>query len=284
MAVKYAKKLQMFNSHVLQTRENFGGQAFSDFELVTGSRLVWALSIKTIDPGASIVVNIKNGFTRDFPFETILNITGNAAGFYKKVLTDTHNLFDVDVTVVGGNATYALGVSISDNALTTRIENAEIAVDLNHILQSNGEYDSVRIGDGVEELEINPDGSINVNIVNTSVVPEIVRPVFNKITSVVDSIRSSIVSHTASLTKQTYLQFISVSGNNIADYELEINSSVIDERNTYFGGPLSEQFEFNAYSENGMLITPGQKIEVFSTHYRSDLGDFSSRIQILEVG
>ena len=157
----------MFNSHVLQTRENFAGQALSDFELITGSRLVWALSIKAIDVGASIVVSIKNGFTRDFPFETVLTLTGNTVGFVKKVLTDTHNLFDIEVTVVGGNATYALGVSISDNALTTRIENAEIAVDLNHITQSNGAYDSVRLGNGAYEANVNPNGSLDVDLVNT---------------------------------------------------------------------------------------------------------------------
>lgn len=121
MANKYQQKLHMFNSKVLLLKEGNSGVETSDFELITGSRLVFALSIKSIDPATSIVVSVKNGFTVDFPFEEILSFNGDSVGFFKKVLTDVHNLFDIQVTVSGGNATYALGVSVSDNAFTKRI-------------------------------------------------------------------------------------------------------------------------------------------------------------------
>jgi len=277
-------KVQIHNSKTIFPRKIYSSLETKYLDIKNGARIVFTMYVYSIDPGATVTAKVKTSFSEEMPFCEVLTLSSDSVKHVKGVLSDFHNFIDIDLEVVGGNAEVILGINVFDNALTTRIENAEISVDLNHDLQPNGEYDSVRVGDGTDELEINPDGSINVNIVNTLVTPEVVKPIFNKITNLVDSIRTSVVSHTAAIGKETYLQFISVSGNNIADYELEINGSVIDERNTYFGGPLSEQFDFASYSESGMLITPGEKIEVFVTHYRTEVGDFTSRIQILEIG
>ena len=212
---KYQKKLQMFNSKVLLQEKSFLGSSKSDFELVTGSRLVFALSIQSIDPGASIVITVNNGFTIDFPFENILTFGGSAVGFVKRVLTDVHNLFDIEAIVVGGNANFALGVSISDNALTTRIDNAEIAVDLNHMMQANGTYDSVRLGDGVNQAIFNPDGSFNVNIVQTSILPEVQKNFPNEILNVPKNILTNIISYSApsiASGKRAFVQRINAGG------------------------------------------------------------------------
>ena len=281
---KYQKKLHIFNSHVVLSKTNFSGVAENDFELITGSRLVWALSISSIDPGATVLVQIENGFSADFPFEEILTITGNAVGFFKKVLTDVHNLFDVKITVVGGNATFALGVSISDNALTTRIENAEIDVDLNHITQANGHYDSTRIGNGVYEMDVNPDGSIDVNIVDSaSGNRRQLDPVFNEITNIPRNILTELVNYTVPLNNRYFLQRINVGGANVATYQLERFGNVQERVRTYFGAPLTTQMNFDGYSEDGLELTPGEIIRVKVEHYRPDNGDFEGRIQLLEI-
>lgn len=276
--------IQIHNSKTVFKKQSYSGLTSKYLNIANGARIVFTMHIFSIDPGATVSAKVKTTFSDEMPAYEVMALTADSVGPIKGVLSDFHSLVDVDLEVANGNAEVILGINVFDNALTTRIENAEISVDINDKLQPNGNYDSVRIGDGVEILSINPDGSINVNIVDSQVVPENVKPVFNKITNVVDSIRTSVVSHTAVLGKKTYLQYISVNGNNIANYEVEIGGIVIDERSTSFGGPLAEQFELKAYSQNGMLISEGIKIEVFTTHYRQETGDFSSRIQILEVG
>lgn len=278
------RKVQVHNNIAVFTKDVYNGTTQANLTIQNGARLVFTAYIFAIDAATTVNVKVGTSFSESMPFCNVLNLQGTAVGHIKGVLSDFHGFLDVDLEVIGGNAEVIVGMSVYDNALTTRIENAEIAVDLNHILQPNGAYDSVRVGDGVEELSINPDGSINVNIVNTSVTPEAVKNIFNKITSIADNIRTSIVSHTAAIGKQTYLQRINVNGNNTACYEVEIGGSIIDEGCTYFGGPLREQFDFDGYSENGLIISPGTKVEVFVEHCRDEVGDFSSRIQILEIG
>lgn len=278
------RKVQLFNNVAIFKKATYSGQTTTNLQIAEGSRLVFTAYVFSIDPSAVVNLKVSTSPSVDMPFCDVMNLQATSIGHVKGVLSDFHGFIDVELEVLNGAAEVIVGMSVYDNALTTRIENAEIAVDLNHLVQSNGAYDSVRIGDGTEELAINPDGSLNVNIVNTSVTPELVKNISNKIINVAEEIRTSIVSHTAVVGKQTYLQRINVNGNNTAHYEVEINGAFVDEATTYFGSKLREQFDFVGYSENGLLIPPGQKIEVFVEHFRSDNGDFSSRIQILEIG
>jgi len=277
-------KLHNYNTKTLALKENYQGSFETEFEVVTGSRLVFALTVTSIDPGASVVMVIENGFTVDFPYEQVLDLTASVPGYTKKVLTDIHNFFKVTFTVVGGNATFAAGVSVADNAMTTRIDNAEIHVDLNAQVQSNGQYDSVRIGNQLYELAINPDGSINANIVNTSVEPELIKNYFNRITNLSNNSLTNLIQHITPADKKSYLQRIHVGGQNVAAYEVFVNGVQKDEGRTYFGGQLCKEFNFDGYSENGYEIDPSTAILVKVIHFRPFVSDFHGRIQMLELG
>lgn len=278
------RKVQLYDSTVVFPKKTYTGLQESFLSITEGARIVFTMYVYSLDPGSSVTAKVKTTFSEAMPSCEVLTLTANSVQHVKGVLSDFHSFLDMELEVTSGSAEVILGLNVYDNALTTRIDNAEISVDLNHTVQTNGQYDSTRIGDGTEELAINPDGSLNVNIVNTSVIPEIVKNIFNKITNIDDLLRTSVVSHTTAVGKETYLQIVHVNGNNTADYELEIDGEVIDEITTYFGSRLDGNFEFNAYSENGLLLPEGINVEIFVTHYRPFQGDFSSRIQILEIG
>jgi len=181
-----SRHLRLYETTVLFRKDNFSATHIERFSISTGSRLVFTLYVSAIDPGAQINVDIRNSFSLDVPFDSVLDLQANATGYKKKVITDLHNLIEIEATVTGGQASFTLGITILDNALSNRIdiENAEIDVDLDHVANQYGEFDSVRVGDGVELLAINQDGSINVNIVSSSDVPEIVRNIYNEAPSV----------------------------------------------------------------------------------------------------
>lgn len=271
------QNVQIHNSPTLFHKSVYSGLHTAHLNIRNGARIVFTMHVFQKDVGAVIRVRVKDSFSVAMPFNEVLSWTDNGIGPTSESLFDFHQLINVELEVTGGSAEVILGMSLYDNAFET-------VVDLNAQAQPDGQYDSVRIGDGVDELAVNPDGSLNVNLVNTSVTPKVVKPVFNKITGVVQDIKTSIVSHTAIIGKKTYLQFVSMSGTNTAEYSLEINGAQVDERRTAFGSSLSEKFEFQAFNENGIEIAQGQKIEVFVKHYRPEIGDFTSRIQILEIG
>ena len=124
------------------------------------------LKVLSADVGATVTLNVDNTFDTDIPYETLETVQLTAAGVVKRVFSDFHNLFKLRVTVAGGNATYKVAVALFDNANTTKIDNAQIDVSLDHTIDVMGHFDSVRIGDGQYLLDINPDGSINTVVVN----------------------------------------------------------------------------------------------------------------------
>ena len=162
------KYFHLWETHTLFAELGFSGTKTKIVSVQTGSRLIFTLEVLSIDFGATLTFKANNGYSKDYPLCEILNVPMGSVSVEKRVLTDFHNYFEYEVEVVGGSAEFAIGISVHDNAMTTRIENAVIEVDLSHTLGVDGKYDSVRIGDGFDELQIykafgNPsDGSISI--------------------------------------------------------------------------------------------------------------------------
>lgn len=156
--------LRVYETRTLLQRAAFTGSVEQVAQIVTGSRMLVSLVVTAIDPATTVTVHLDNTFTTDLGYDTIDTFGTSAVGRVKRIVSDFHNIFRFRVVITGGNATFALGASIFDNAMTTRIENAMIDVDLSHTVDPMGNFDSVRIGDGTDLLNINPDGSINASV------------------------------------------------------------------------------------------------------------------------
>lgn len=150
----------------------------------------------------------------------------------------------------------------------------DINVNTTHIETPDRPADSIRIGDGVHELQINPDGSLNVNA--TAGQSKEIESVYGEIENIVSGVTDTIVIYTA--TENVYLQQVDVSGSNVATFEVLINSQVIDKKRTYWGR-FNEIFNFKA-GENGILIAMGSVVEVTVFHNRPHTGSFNARIQV----
>lgn len=103
---------------------------------------------------------------------------------------------------------------------------------------------------------------------------------YNEITSIASGINSVIDTFTATK-DNTCIKNIFVSGCNIGEYTLELNSNVIDKKLTYFGGSLNEKFSFEG--NDGLVLNNGDILEVKVIHSRPQVGNFNSRIDILET-
>jgi hypothetical protein len=134
----------------------------------------------------------------------------------------------------------------------------------------------VIVGDGEDLLNINPDGSINVNVVTGS--SSSAKSLYNEISSVAIASLSNILTYTVPVGKTATIKKISVSGTNVADYQIFVNSSIVDRRRTYFGN-LNEYF----YIDNSISLSASDVLYVKVIHERPDVGDFNARLEITEL-
>jgi hypothetical protein len=140
--------------------------------------------------------------------------------------------------------------------------------------------DNIAISNGTNTLAVNPDGSINVAVTSSN--PGLVKSNYNEITSVATSVLSTILTYTAPIGKVTYLQKVEFSGSNIAEYTILINAVVRDKKRTYFGSSLDTVSEF-AIGGVGLPLTVGDIVTLKVIHLRPNVGDFNSRLQVIEI-
>lgn len=253
------------------------------FRILSGSRLLFDLFVQSISLGGSVTVELFNNFSidSDVPPDLILTLNSTNIGHTKRIFTDFQYFFNAKVTVVG-TVTFGFAISVFDNSGTTVIENAEIDVHTTSKDTSIREHDSVRIGDQDNEMEVNDDGSINVNIVSTAASNELEKNLFNTVTTIPSGIETSIISFTVPALKKAKLQRIGFSGQSIGTFNLYLNNALFDQKHTWFSGPLHGEFLFGGASEEGQTFNAGDKLELKVIHNRTS-GDFSSRIQYIEI-
>lgn len=129
---------------------------------------------------------------------------------------------------------------------------------------------------GVPGNPLTVDAVINVADTITTLSPPVLSQ-FSEVTGVVMGVTTLVGSYTAVANRK--FQKVAFSGNNTALYELLINGATADKKYTYFGSTLNGEFNF----DGGLVLTAGDLIEVYVVHSRPDPGDFSCRIQLLEI-
>lgn len=181
---------------------------------------------------------------------------------------------------IGSDPDSPFYVQLTDGSVNIGTVNAQLEMFITHKdndPDAGGVHSSIRIGDGVDELQINPDGSLPVSLVAASSTFT-----YNEITSLQASLPTTVVSYTAPIGKQTYLQKIFVSGDNIATYKVKLNGVTIETIRTYFGGDLNAIADFSN-DTSGKLLVENDIIIIEVEHQRPFTANFNGRVQSLEA-
>lgn len=184
------------------------------------------------------------------------------------------------------DASNPMPVQLSNGNIDIGTVNAELEVQLTHIdnyPDAGDVADSVRIGDGTETLEINPDGSINVvfsPFPSGGITP---KSVYAEVSSVASATLTTVVAYTVPVGKKATLERISMSGQNIATYTAEVNSVIVDKKRTWFNGPMSEEMNFITSSGGSIQLAASDVVRVRVVHNRPAVADFNARIDIIEI-
>lgn len=121
-----------------------------------------------------------------------------------------------------------------DGSLNVNIAGGSLQVEIDA-----ADGDNIAISDGTNTLAINPDGSLNVVSSAVTLDP---KTLYAEVLNVASGVTTDILSFTA-LT-DGIISLVDVSGNNIAEYTIEINSLVKNKSRTYFGSSLDKQITF----------------------------------------
>lgn len=173
-----------------------------------------------------------------------------------------------------------LPTQLSDGSINIETLNANLEVQLSakdNDPNAGDVHDSVRIGDGVDELAINPDGSINAVIQSNVTVGSTFND-FNNISSVPNSSLTNVLTYTVPALSTLKLCRIEVSGNNIATFEVWINGSLEARKRTIWGQGLNEEFIFETNLAGGLVVPGGQVVQIKVIHFRPNPGDFEARL------
>lgn len=137
--------------------------------------------------------------------------------------------------------------------------------------------------DDGDELAINPDGSINVNILPSTSNTNLVVNTFGTASAVISGSTTSIVTYTVPSNKKSILQRIVASGENIGTYTVQVNGTNVSVLRTYFFGPFNVTFDFITGQDNGLVLQPGDIVTVSILHTRPFTANFDGRIQVFEI-
>ena len=133
------------------------------------------------------------------------------------------------------------------------------------------------------ELVVNADGSINVVVESTPSPNTTVVNTYNELVAVAAGATVTIVTYTVPSSKQAVFQRAAFSGENIARYDLLINSQPQDTARTMFGGDLTGEFNFETGNDSGLVLSTGSTIAVQVYNVRATSASFEARIQVLEI-
>lgn len=142
-------------------------------------------------------------------------------------------------------------------------------------------HSSVRISDGVDDLEINNDGSINVNVVSSPSSSPGLDVTHNEIAAVAAGVETTLVTIVAPALG-TKIYKIDVSGENIALFRVKVNTVTIANKRTFFGGDLNSTFIFEPF-ENGLELLPSDTMVVTVLHQRPSLANFEATVMSINL-
>lgn len=179
-----------------------------------------------------------------------------------------------------------LPVVLTDGSINIGTINANLEVALtakDNDPKPGDVHDSIRIGDGTNEMKVNTDGSINVNVSLEPVATSTPVNVYNEVNSVASGVQTTVATYLVPAGKTAVLLRTEFGGENIGAYSVQVNGSNIAKARTYFGGNLSLALEFGLPSNQGYSLVSGDVVTVKVLHSRPSLSSHEARVQLILI-
>lgn len=137
-------------------------------------------------------------------------------------------------------------------------------------------HSSVRISNGINDMQVNTDGSINTVVVLAP--GQVKRSFYNEITSVPAATPSTVLTYTVPVATSALLMNVYTSGSNMSIWTVLVNDVVVDKKREYWSGAMNENFSF----DGSITLNAGDILTVSIIHNGTDLGEFNSKLYVIE--
>jgi hypothetical protein len=139
-------------------------------------------------------------------------------------------------------------------------------------------HDSIRIGDGHNEVGVNADGSINVNIVESTSVSTPGLQIFHQESAAIPSgVETTLISLVAP-PESLRVSKVQVSGENLAQYRVKLDGNSVGTKRTWWGN-FNAEFSFEDF-RRGIMVPPGSILTVTVIHDRPAAGNFEVTVLV----
>lgn len=191
---------------------------------------------------------------------------------------DARRVTVVDRDGIFNDAQHPLFVRLSDGSISIETVNANVSVQLtskDNDPNPGDIHDSVRIGDQNYELKINPDGSINVNVVFSA--SDGLTLIHNEISSVAAGSETTVITVTAPPGGYRVSK-IEVSGENVALFRVKVDGTTVSNKRSWWTA-FNQTFDFESFV-NGLKLTSGQVLTVTTLHNRPFPCNFEATVMV----
>ncbi len=107
--------LRLYEQQTLLNKSGESSTGFEEFNVISGSKLIVTLLVKAISGGATLRLDVENGFDNDEAFENVATILKTSTGMQKEVVINFNSFFRLRYTVTGGTATFKTSVILHTN-------------------------------------------------------------------------------------------------------------------------------------------------------------------------
>ncbi len=160
----------------------------------------------------------------------------------------------------------------NDGSINTVIDGA-VAVE---ITAASG--DNIAISDGTNTLDVNPDGSINVNATIVATSNGTSENIYAEVTGIAIGATTTVATYTVPAGKTFHLTRADISSDSVSVWEVQIDSTTISKRRIYYTR-FNDEFEF-LNEQDGYALTAGTVIDIVATNNSlNSVAAFNSNIQ-----
>lgn len=229
-----------------------------------------ANNLKQLD-GFQVLKSVYSPSTNCLRVCVVEGSTGGGSGF-EVIITHT----DDSIRLGDGTNYFTSSVVGPKTGLDVAVIN-EINIE---DLDSSKDNVAIQDDDG-HRLNINADGSLPVTVgVSDNIT---VSNIYSEVSSVAQSVETTLATFTALAGRDTYIQKIDLSGENIAEFRVKVQNVVVDKKRSYFGSGLDIGFKYDGELNTGYRLSPGQVLSVTVLHERPNPGDFNVRLTTVEI-
>jgi len=132
----------------------------------------------------------------------------------------------------------------------------------------------------VNQVKVDDNNTLHVSVQDSAGNVPVLE--YGEVSSVAMSAETTLLTYTVPLGTDFFLHRVEVSGTNLAEYKVKVNSSTKSKKRTWWT-QFNETFEFTGSVSKGVKLVAGDIVTITALHSSVNLGNFNASLQGMQV-